>query len=100
MRHLFILFSGYILWPRSIAIRDRTILFESSFKFFFAHTSSLSLSMGTVAAKAERVVTFLGGNKREPANSTAQNEKGEIEGEIGKERRKGVQPSLFAQAHE
>ncbi len=29
--------------------------------------------MGTVEAKAERVVTFLGGNKGEPANSAAQN---------------------------
>jgi hypothetical protein len=71
MRHLFVLFSGYVLRPRGVAIRNRTILFEISFKFFFAHTSSLPLFMGTVEAKAERVVTFLGGKKREPANPAA-----------------------------
>ena len=30
---------------------------------------------GTVEAKPEGVVTFLGGNKREPANSAAENER-------------------------
>ena len=60
MSHLFILFSGYVLRPRGVAIGDRTIRFEISFEFFFAHTSSFPLFMGTVEAKAERVVTFLG----------------------------------------
>ena len=71
MSHLFILFSGYVLRPRGVAIGNGTILFEISFEFFFAHRSSLPLFMGTVEARAERVVTFLGGNKGEPANSAA-----------------------------
>jgi hypothetical protein len=60
MRHLFDFFSGYALRPRGVAIGDRTIRFEISFKFFFAHTSSLPLFMDTVEAKADRVGTFLG----------------------------------------
>ena len=60
MSDLFIPFSGYVLRPRGVAIGDRTIRFEISFKFFFAHTSSLPLLMGTVEAKADRVVTFQG----------------------------------------
>ena len=60
MRHLFDFFSGYVLRPRGVAIRNRTILFEIGFKFFFAHTSSLSAFYSTVEAKAERVVTFSG----------------------------------------
>jgi hypothetical protein len=43
MCHQFILFSGYVLRPRGVAIRDRTILFEISFKFFFAHRGRLPL---------------------------------------------------------
>ena len=43
MSHLFILLSGYVLRPRGVAIRNRTILFEISLKFFFSHTSSLPL---------------------------------------------------------
>jgi len=69
MRHLFVLFSGYVLRPRGVAIRDWTITLEISFEFFFAHTSSPPAFYSTVDAKAERVVTFLGGGKkREPAN--------------------------------
>ena len=60
MGHLFILFSGYVLRPRGVAIGNGTIRFEISFKFFFAHTSSLPLFTDTVEAKADRVVTFLG----------------------------------------
>ena len=58
MSHLFILFSGYALRPRGVAIGDGTIRFESSFKFFFAHRSSLPLFMDTVEAQADRVVIF------------------------------------------
>ena len=72
MSHLFNLFSGYIFRPRGVAIGDGTVLFEISLKFFFAHYELASAIYGHGKAKAERVVTFLGGNKREPANSAAE----------------------------
>jgi hypothetical protein len=74
MSHLFIVFCGYVLRPRVVAIRDGTVRFEISFEFFFAHSSSLPLFIGSVEAKAERVVNFLGGNKRGPVNPAAYNE--------------------------
>jgi hypothetical protein len=63
MSHLFVLFSGHVLRPPSVAIGNGTILFEISFKFFFAHTELPSAIYGTVEAKAEGVVTFLGRQK-------------------------------------
>ena len=64
MRHLFILFSGYVLSPRRVAIWDRAIFFEIRFKFFFSHTSPDL--MDTVEPKAKHVVILLVGIKREP----------------------------------
>ena len=69
MRHLFILFSGYVLRPRGVAIRDRTILFEISFKFFFAHRNRLPLFTAHNRGKSGTSRDFSGRQKTQTYES-------------------------------